>query len=240
MKYPLISLIIPAYNEEKSIKHCIESAIRSSGGKFHEIIVVNNASTDNTKAIALSIEGVRVVDETQKGLTKARQCGYAHATGSLLAYIDADTRMPSDWFNLVESEFQKDSNLVCLSGPYTYFDIDFIQNFFVKMYWYLLGIPMYWITGYMVVGGNFVIKKSTLEKMNGFDTNISFYGEDTNIARRAHYHGKVRFNLHLIMPTSGRRFANEGILATAWNYVINFLSEVFIHKPITKGYTDIR
>ena len=240
MKEPTVSLVIPAYNEEKSIGECLMYAIQSSEGKFHEIIVVNNASTDNTKSIALSYDGVRVVDEVKKGLTMARQAGYQNATGELVAYIDADTRMPSMWLKRVMREFQSNSELGCLSGPYQYFDIGKVQQLSVTLYWYILGMPTYWIIGYMVVGGNFVIKKSVLDSMNGFDTTISFYGEDTNIARRASRFGKVLFKPSLVMQTSGRRLRNEGLFGTAWKYVLNFSSEVFIHKPITKEYKDFR
>ena len=96
-----ISLVIPAYNEESYIGECIDCAILASRGRVYEIIVVNNASTDRTKEIAIR-KGVRVVDEPEKGLTKARQRGLIEATGDYIAYIDADTRMPNMWFDKIE------------------------------------------------------------------------------------------------------------------------------------------
>ncbi|MEK9184986.1 MAG: glycosyltransferase family 2 protein, partial [Patescibacteria group bacterium] len=99
---------------------------------------------------------------------------------------------------------------------------------------------MYWIIGYMAVGGNFAIKKDTIQKMGGFDTTIAFYGEDTNLARRASKFGKVKFKLCVIMHTSGRRFKGQGLWRTAITYMINFASEAFLHKPVTKKYKDFR
>lgn len=234
------SLIICAYNEEKSIAECLNRAIKASHGNFFEILVINNASTDTTKTIAECIPTVRVIDEPQKGLTKARQCGFEHAKGELLAFIDADTRMPSYWFDMAQKEFDKNPNLVCLSGPYQYFDIPKFQQFLVTLYWYILALPMYHLVGYMAVGGNFVIKRETLEKMHGFDTTVAFYGEDTNIARRAHMFGKVKMHFAFVMPTSGRRLSGDGVLMTSYRYMINFLSEVLLHKPVTSEYRDIR
>lgn len=101
-------------------------------------------------------------------------------------------------------------------------------------------MPIYWIVGYMTVGGNFAIKKETLEKMNGFDTTIEFYGEDTNIARRAHQFGKVKFKPSFVMYTSGRRLTGQGIFSTATAYMLNYISEAFFHKSVTKEYKDIR
>jgi len=240
-----ISLIIPAYNEEKYIGSCLEYAIKHSRdtfgcSRFHEIIVVNNASSDNTDAIASSFKGVKVVREPKKGLTRARQRGFEDATGDILAYIDADTRMPDYWFDVVEKEFSKNPNLAALSGPYYYYDLPTHHKIGVKLYWWILGMPSYFITRYMMIGGNFVIRKNILERMSGFDTSIAFYGEDTDIARRAKEHGKVKFTLKLCMPTSGRRLKGQGTLSTARIYVFNFISEVLFKKPYTKDYTDIR
>ena len=235
-----ISLIIPAYNEEKYIGQALDHALASGRGRFYEIIVVNNASTDGTKKVAEQRNGVRVVDEQKKGLTMARQRGYMEATGDILAYIDADTKMSLDWYDTVIKEFSKNENLACLSGPYVYYDIPKAQKLFVKTYWYVLGMPMYFLVGYMATGGNFAIRKNVVDKMHGFDTSIAFYGEDTNIARRASKFGKVKFTPNLTMHTSGRRLSGQGIVTTARLYTTNFLSEVFLKKPIHKEYKDLR
>ncbi len=239
---PKISLVIPAFNEEKYIGACLEHAIKGSRGRFHEIIVIDNASTDKTAEVVARYKdaNVRLVHESKKGLTKARQRGYEEATGDVLAYVDADTHMPAHWYDRVYKEFKKSHKLACLSGPYFYHDIPSHKRLSVKIYWWFLGMPTYFITGYMVVGGNFAIRKNVLDKMGGFDTSIVFYGEDTNIARRAHDFGKVKFTLGLCMPTSGRRLKGQGTLKTARVYVVNFLSEVFFKKPHTTDYTDIR
>lgn len=234
-----LSLIIPAYNEEKYIGACLEHVLKNSNGKFSEIIVIDNASTDRTKEVAEKYPGVRVIREDQKGLTKARQRGFKESTGDILAYIDADTHMPDKWIETLEKTFNENSDHACLSGPYIYYDVSKFQQFLVKLYWYA-SMPLYALTGYMVIGGNFVIRRSILEKMNGFDTNIKFYGEDTDIGRRASKFGKIKFNPRFYMYTSARRLNGQGFFSTGYTYVINFLSEVFLHKPATEEYKDIR
>src|SRR5207302_647488 len=84
-----ISVVIPAYNEEKYIGQTLESVISNAPENLLEIIVVNNASTDKTSAIASAFPKVKVVDEPKKGLTRARQAGLNAAQGDVLAYIDA-------------------------------------------------------------------------------------------------------------------------------------------------------
>ena len=234
-----ISLVICAYNEEKYLGDCLDYAIKNSHAQFHEILVIDNASTDGTKVIAEERLGVRVIREEKKGLTRARQRGFLEATGDILAYIDADTHMPEGWVERIFTEFRASDELACLSGPYVYYDISKFQQFLVKVYW-LFAMPIYWMVGYMVVGGNFAIRKTTLEKMKGFDTTIEFYGEDTNIARRSAEFGKVKFMLSNVMYTSGRRLIKQGIFSTFKEYLTNFASEIFTHKPTTKEYKDFR
>lgn len=235
-----ISLIIPAYNEENYIGECLDSVIRNSNNELFEIIVVDNASTDDTKKEALKRPGVKVVREERKGLTRARQRGYLEARGSILAYIDADTKMPEGWVKKIIEEFDKDEKLSCLSGPYVYYDMPKYKQFFTKVYNYVLIIPMYWLVGYVAIGGNIAIRKETLDKMNGFDTSIEFYGEDANIARRAYEFGKVKFDLDHFIYTSQRRFVSQGVPDTVKEYGLNFLSEVFLHKPFSNEYKDFR
>jgi glycosyltransferase involved in cell wall biosynthesis len=201
--------------------------------------VIDNASTDNTSQEALKYPGVRVVRENTKGLTRARQCGYRNAKGELLAYIDADTRMPEGWVSKTLLAFERDTRLACLSGPYVYYDIPDRDSVVVRI-WNSIAVIMSKVIGYAVTGGNFVIKRQILDKMKGFDTTIEFYGEDTNIARRAHQFGIVRFKKDFFMYTSGRRFKDQGLLKTGSLYLRNFFSEVLYHKPADQEYKDYR
>jgi glycosyltransferase involved in cell wall biosynthesis len=240
MSKPKISLIIPAFNEEKYIRQTLEAALRHGHKHFHEIIVVDNNSSDKTAEIAGALPGIRIVKEPNKGLTKARQRGFIEASGDILAYIDADTLMPPKWAETILEQFANEESLVCLSGPYTYYDVPSWQRSLVWLYWRLVALPSYWAVGYMTVGGNFAIKKEVVNKMGGFDTTIEFYGEDTDIARRASKHGKVKFSPSHVMPTSGRRFHNQGFMRTGVIYMLNFLSEVVRKRPATSRYEDYR
>jgi len=239
MKDYKISLVIPAHNEEKYIGECLDSAIKNSGGKFFEIIVVNNFSTDKTEQVARSRKGVIVINHDKQGVTLARNRGFQESKGNLIAYIDADNKIPEGWCEAVIKEFTDNPDLVLLSGPYIYYDLDKFQHFLSKIYWYL-AMPFYWTIGYMAIGGNMVIKRETLQKMNGWDESIVFYGDDTDIARRAGKFGKTKFKLGFTVYSSARRFSGEGLAKTAINYILNFFSEVFLHRPISNKYKGFR
>jgi glycosyltransferase involved in cell wall biosynthesis len=237
-----ISLVIPAYNEEKYIGECLKSALQN-GKDFFEIIVVNNASTDNTRAMVETFSNlypnIKICYEPKKGLTRARQKGLDEARGDIIAYIDADTRMPKGWAEKINRYFERDSGVVCISGPGVYYEQSRVGKMFVWFYWFL-AYMIHFLVGYMVYGANFAVRKSAILKVGGFDENISFYGEDTDIARRLSKAGKVKFTLNLYVYTSARRLHNEGVARTAIKYIINFASEVLFKKPVTGEYKDIR
>ena len=92
-----ISLIIPAYNEAKSIDIAIE-VIRDyekQHGKFAEIIVVNDGSTDDTLIRAQAHEGVQIIDKKQnQGKGKAVQDGMLKSTSDWALFLDADLSIP--------------------------------------------------------------------------------------------------------------------------------------------------
>ncbi len=236
-----LSVVIPAYNEEKYIGGTLEELIALAGNDIYEIIVVDNASTDKTAAIAKKYKKVRVIKESRKGLTRARQAGLMAATGDLIAYIDADTHIKPGWFHKVIREFEKNKRLVCLSAPYSLYDVSKWKRMAVWTYWNLLAYPTYkLLMQYMVLGANFVARRSVLLKIGGFNENIAFYGEDTDIARRLHRVGKVKFLRKSLVTSSARRMEAEGWIKIGLEYTKNFISEVLRHKPTTQEYKDHR
>ena len=179
------------------------------------------------------------VFEPEKGITRARQCGYRAASGEILAYVDADTRPPAGWVEQIWDQFGASDALACLSGPYSFYDLTGIRNK-VSTGWFVAAQPIYKMTGYMMVGGNFAIRRDVLDKMGGFDSTIEFYGEDVDIGKRAKVHGKVLFSRHFVMPTSARRMKKQGFARTAGIYLANYLSIVLRGKPSHTDYLDVR
>jgi cellulose synthase/poly-beta-1,6-N-acetylglucosamine synthase-like glycosyltransferase len=242
-----LSFVIPAYNEEKVIGKCLESVLKEISLYDYDIdvVVVNNNSSDRTKEIAQSYLGVRVVDEPKKGLVFARKCGMDHTTSELIANIDSDVVVPKGWLKTVMLKFQSDNNLVALSGPYIYFDLSKFQRVLVRVFYYF-GYIMYLfnskvlkISG-MLQGGNFIVRRDAMKKIGGYDTSITFYGEDTDIAKRIFAVGKVLWTFDLPMLTTGRRLISEGIITMGVKYAINHIWPIFFSKPFTKKHIDIR
>lgn len=242
-----LSFVIPAYNEENVLGQCLDSVIEQSR-KYPglvEIVVVNNASTDRTKSIARAYGGVRTVDEPRKGIVWARRAGFLAAQGELIANIDADTMLTPGWLRTVFDEFSGHPNLVALSGPFTYYDLSWPPRLFVRIFYYLVFL-LYLINrfvlgvGSMLQGGNFIVKRTALEAIGGYDTTIEFYGEDADLARRLHRVGPVKWTFRLPMFASGRRLAREGLLTIGTRYALNYFWVLFRKHPLHKTSLDIR
>jgi glycosyltransferase involved in cell wall biosynthesis len=277
-----ISFVVPAYNEEAYLPACLESILaqtRTLPAESSEIIVVNNASTDRTREVALRYPGVSVVDEPRKGLTFARQAGFAASSGALIANVDSDSRLTPGWLAQVLATFSEAEAsaaaklsagvklstaaksksaptakapavpnklpLAALSGPILYYDLTPRQRVLVHVFyltaWTTYAINRYLLrVGSMVQGGNFVTSRNALAAIGGFNTDITFYGEDTDIARRLNAIGEVRFTFDLKMFSSARRLKKEGMLTMAARYSINYLWTTFFKRPYTDTYIDIR
>jgi cellulose synthase/poly-beta-1,6-N-acetylglucosamine synthase-like glycosyltransferase len=167
------------------------------------------------------------------------------AKGELIANVDADSILTPGWVDAVLLEFVRNKKLVALSGPFIYYDLPLLRNLFVRAYYYLAYVS-YLLNrhilriGSMLHGGNFVVRREALKTVGGFDLHCTFYGEDTDMARRLHPLGPVKFTFNLPMYSSGRRLQHEGTLTMAMKYSINYLWMIFFKRNFTEHYVDIR
>jgi glycosyltransferase involved in cell wall biosynthesis len=88
---PKVSVIIPAYNEKRYVRRCIESVVNQTLDS-KEIIAINDGSTDDTLKILKQYESnnIKVIDQENKGTGAARNAGLKEATGEFIQFLDAD------------------------------------------------------------------------------------------------------------------------------------------------------
>ncbi len=120
-----VSLIIPAYNEARHLKVCLD-AVAAQSVMPEEVIVVDNNSTDDTVKIAHQYPFVKVANATEQGVLYARNAGFNAATKHIIGRIDADTVLPIGWTAYVKN-FYKDPNHVttAFSGGAFFYNIRF-------------------------------------------------------------------------------------------------------------------
>ena len=115
-KYPLVSVIIPTYNREKTITYCLNSVLSQTYKNF-EVIIVDDCSTDNTAAMINSHPDSRVrciVLEKNSGAQAARNRGIKEAKGDWIAFQDSD----DEW---LPNKLERQINVLSKAGfdPYT-------------------------------------------------------------------------------------------------------------------------
>lgn len=104
---PLISFVVPAYNVERYIEQCLRSILGQLGA-HHELIVVNDGSTDNTLARVNALQAAwpganfRVIDQPNAGIAVARNSCISAATGEYLAFVDSDDVLLGDSVALMD------------------------------------------------------------------------------------------------------------------------------------------
>ncbi len=240
-----ISVIVCAHNEARYLRPCLHSVLAQSRVP-DQLLVVNNASTDETALVASQVADVRLVDEPRKGLVVARETGRRHATGDVLIYADADCRAPLTWIERIERRFARDPALVALSGPYRYYDWDWSGRALIRAYDFTLAPATQLLVkhllrvGTIFYGGNFAVRREALERIGGFDTSIEFHGEDTNLGRRLCAIGKVGLFHDCYLYTSARRYIAMGKREVFRLYVRNFVSELLHHRPKDTAHVDVR
>lgn len=100
-----LSIIIPAYNEARHIKVCLD-AIAAQSVMPDEVIVVDNNSIDRTTEIAGSYPFVTLLNEKSQGIVYTRNCGFNATKADIIGRIDADTILPEDWVARVKAFYE--------------------------------------------------------------------------------------------------------------------------------------
>ncbi len=113
-----ISVVIPAYNAAASIANAIASCLQQSM-QPHEIIVVDDASTDNTCDVVTQYKEVKLLrQKTNQGPSAARNRGIAEATGDVIAFLDSDDTWLPEKLAAIHDVFSKHNEVVYLGHPY--------------------------------------------------------------------------------------------------------------------------
>jgi glycosyltransferase involved in cell wall biosynthesis len=240
-----MSVIVCAHNEARFISQCLFSLLTQTR-PADEILVINNASTDETAAVARAVPGVCVIDEPRKGLVVARERARRAARGDILAFLDADCRAPIYWLERLERRFEQLQSRVAVTGPYRFYDWDLASRTLIRAYDVVVAAPTHLLVhqalklGAVLYGGNFAVRREGLSQIGGFDCSIEFHGEDTNLGRRLTPYGRIDVAGDCWVWTSARRYQAMGKRRVFGLYVRNFWSEILRHRPADREHLDVR
>ncbi|OGD85658.1 hypothetical protein A2Z23_00090 [Candidatus Curtissbacteria bacterium RBG_16_39_7] len=234
MKTSKISVVIPAYNEERYLADCLESLkIQDFKGRF-EIIVVDNGSTDKTSQIAKYF-GVKVIFTPRSNPACARQDGFKVAKGEIIATLDADNQAEPGWLSTISEEFAKDPKLVSIFGfikPLEGKILDrillFLANFASIPHFYVFGKPI-------LIGTNQAIRREVFEKIGGFELlrlprlHCDIF-DQPDLMRNLRNSGKIKFVPKMLIGYSMRRFHEMGYFSMFWSGFLAWFDLVFLKK----------
>ncbi len=226
---PKITVIVPSFNEQELLPGCLESIFKQTlSRKYYSVLVVDNGSTDESVKIAKKM-GAKVISEPQKGVVYASMTGAKSAKTKILAFTDADCRVPKDWLQTLLGHFEVNPGLDAVGGLFCFFDGDIILKTVARIV-----EPLNW----HLIGGNYAIKRAALKRLGWFKPKFNF-GFDVALTLQLKKRGKFIIDRSLWVKTSARRYSRN-IGQTLFLYLVNDLSLILFNKPFKADFSDVR
>jgi len=188
--YPRVSVVVCAYNAERTIDRCLASLAVLNYPNY-EVIVVNDGSGDRTLDIAESYSFCRIISQPNKGLGFARNVGAEAATGEIVAYTDSDCVADPDWLSYLVAKMES-SNLAACGGPNFPPPEDALVPAVVTV---APGGPTHVLisdeVAEHIAGCNMAFRREVLMRLGGFDPIYRAAGDDIDICWRFQDAGHV-------------------------------------------------
>jgi glycosyltransferase involved in cell wall biosynthesis len=182
-KTPMVSVIICAYNAERTMLPCLESLRKLDYPNF-EVIIVDDGSRDRTAEISLDFPEFRLIRQPNKGLSVARNVGLHAARGDLIAYTDSDCVVDPHWLTLMVRTLTEKNFDGCGGPNYAPHEDGWVEACCAAS----PGAPCHVLTADDVAehlaGCNMVFSKAALVKVGGFDPQFTSAGDDVDICWR--------------------------------------------------------
>ena len=188
-RWPKVSVLVCAYNAADTLDECLKS-LEQLDYPDYEIIVVNDGSRDATGAIAHSYPNVTVVDTANRGLSAARNTALGHASGTIVAYTDADVRVDPEWLTYLIQPFLR-SDVVGAGGPNV---VPADDSWVAQCVARSPGGPTHVLlddrTAEHVPGCNMAYRRDALLDIGGFDPTYRLAGDDVDVCWRLQARGQ--------------------------------------------------
>ncbi len=179
---PRVSVVVCSYNGGSTLAQCLES-LASLNYPDYEIILVDDGSTDDTRSIAARFPQINAIHQPNSGLSAARNVGLKAATGSIVAYTDADCLPHPDWLTYLVHKFNR-YNAAAVGGPNLAPPAGRVAACVAAG----PGQPMHVLESDQVAehipGCNMAFRRAALEAINGFDPQFQRAGDDVDICWR--------------------------------------------------------
>lgn len=204
----LVSVVIPAYNEEKYLAATLQSVKNQTHFDFdYEVIVADAQSTDQTAQIAKNF-GAKVINVPKLNPAIARQKAVEQTQGEIIFCLDADTTLPKDHLQKIIEIFKKEPKTVAITGLISGQSPSFLANFLYLFATSLFTYGSFLLGKPVLQGQSFAFRKKAFDTVGGFNCQLGF-AEDLELAQRLSKVGKVKL-LPRILGFSSVRRLQEG------------------------------
>lgn len=210
---PLVSVIIPVWNEEQNIAHTIYTLSHLTTVHPTEIIFVNNNSTDRTQEL-LDRCCVKSIFNPKQGISYTRQMGLEHSKGVYCLSADSDSLYPTNWIDAYVDTLMDDTVAVAY-GPYSFIPPGKTSRFSMALY-EMVSEMLFALRrkrrGYLnVMGFNSGFRRKDALKIGGYNLNRTIW-EDGWMAFQLMNHGKIQYVKDARVWTEARRLMVDGSL----------------------------
>jgi len=182
-RYPRISVVVCAYNAQRTMDQCL-SSLAVLNYPDYEVIVVNDGSCDRTLEIVERHDYCRIISQPNKGLSAARNVGAEAATGEIVAYTDSDCVADPDWLTYLVAKMEA-GNLAACGGPNFPPPEDNLVPAAVAV---APGGPTHVLisdeVAEHIAGCNMAFRRDVLQQLGGFDPVYRAAGDDIDICWR--------------------------------------------------------
>jgi len=228
----MITVIIPTLNEEKYIGRLLEQLKKQKYAPL-EIIVVDADSDDKTLRVLKKYTGIKVIKTKERNTSYQRNLGAKKAKGELLVFIDADMRLPNNFFmHIINQSMQH-----CVGGyckvkvhPSEAWLRD--KLFVDGIHYFLRVVNMIVFVGFR--GGCIIARKSVFDSIGGFNEHLHI-AEDVDLLKRLHKKGKIAYISRPVYE-SPRRYHQQGHLSVLWQWTKGGVRRVFHGKAHKQSY----
>jgi glycosyltransferase involved in cell wall biosynthesis len=227
--YPLVSVIIPCYNQAHFLADALESVLAQTYANF-EIVVINDGSSDNTAEVVAGYSSARYFEQGNKGLSAARNTGLRESRGNYLVFLDADDRLLPGAIEAGLDCFRSHPECAFVSGQYRSIGEDGTILAEATREWVQNEYYLALLRGnYIGMHATVVYRRLILEAIGGFNTALKacedydvylriarkfpVYSYEEIVAEYRQHHASMSRNYELMLRSA------LVVLGSQWDYV---------------------
>lgn len=245
----LLSIVIPVYNVELFVEKCIRSCVEQDFLNY-EIIIVNDGPTDNSAQIVNQVvkdyTNIIVLNQTNQGLSAARNAGLQVAHGKYVWFVDSDDWIEPNCLSRIVDKLKDDLDILQLQYRYVYDDISLNRD---APFTTINGIESgkeITIAGSLPTPAQFSVYRTEFLRKNGLKFKRGIYHEDSEFKPRATYLAEkiasdTEVSYNYLQRTSGSitskfRLKNGIDIIYVMNSLMDFVKQQQMDKPCTEAF----